>query len=119
MSGVVRERSQLHRWWAQRRTLWAMSLMNWAWRTLTAPKDRREIALWFIAHLEFMLDTKSGDRIEMLREMTWWERRRGMRRLVVVDKTGRVRQERIVRGDLTLVINDEDATGFVVQEQGR
>ncbi|MGV3515612.1 hypothetical protein [Luteitalea sp.] len=93
--------------------------MNWAWYALTAPKDRRDIAQWFIAHLQYMLDTKPGDRIQLRRELTRWERLRGTRRLVVVDRAGQVRQERIVRGDLTLVLNDEGATGLLVQEQGR
>jgi hypothetical protein len=117
--GVVRGPSALARWWATRRTLWAMSLMNWAWYRLTAPKDRRDIAQWFIAHLQYMLVTTPDDGIKVRREPTWFDRLRGKRRLVVVDKAGRVRQQRVVSGDLTVVLSGdtEVVEGFVVQGQ--
>lgn len=112
MSGVVRGPSALAIWWTTRRTLWAMSLMNWAWRRLTSPKDRRDIARWFIEHLKYMLEVGPASPPALrLRD-----RLRGRRLLVVVDKSGRVRQQRVVSGNLTLVLTGEDATHILIQE---
>lgn len=103
-------------WWTAKRTLWAMSLMNWAWRRLTAPKDRRETALWFIEHLKYMLDVAPANH-DPGRPLSIWDRLRGRRRVLVIDKAGRVRQERVVSGNLTLVINNEDDFGILWQER--